>query len=178
MFWGLAKAFPTDFVMNLLPRTDIQTAIHGCYILCYTCGVVKKVKRQFNARLKEETVFAIQELAERWGCSQAEVVERVVSETPVPPRAGTVRMPEMVAGQTHWEIGVLGHEPSLRAEPTDDPREFRVVDNRPKNCFCKHCGERFAGAKYASICQGCKSSGHTLTPNECPICMERGTGAI
>lgn len=46
------------------------------------------------------------------------------------------------------------------------------VDRRPKNAFCKHCGSRFAGVKYATICPGCKSSGHTLTPGECPVCGE------
>lgn len=47
-----------------------------------------------------------------------------------------------------------------------------VADKRPKNCFCKHCGSRFAGTKYASICADCKSSGHTLQPSECPGCNE------
>ena len=46
------------------------------------------------------------------------------------------------------------------------------LDNRPKNCFCKHCGQRFAGPKYSNICGDCKSSGHTLMPAECPRCTE------
>lgn len=50
--------------------------------------------------------------------------------------------------------------------------ERPVIDNRPKNAFCKHCGNRFAGVKFATICGDCKSSGHTLTPNECPVCNE------
>ena len=45
-------------------------------------------------------------------------------------------------------------------------------DNRPKNATCRHCGERFAGQRFATICQSCKSSGHTLTPAECPVCNE------
>ena len=45
-------------------------------------------------------------------------------------------------------------------------------DNRPKNAFCKHCGSRFAGARFATICPECKTSGHTLTPADCPVCGE------
>lgn len=46
------------------------------------------------------------------------------------------------------------------------------TDRRPKNCFCKHCGSRFAGPKFSTICSECKGSGHTLTPSECPKCNE------
>jgi len=55
---------------------------------------------------------------------------------------------------------------------TDAIGEGEYVDNRPKNAYCKHCGKRFAGAKFATICPECKSSGHTLTPAECPVCNE------
>jgi hypothetical protein len=47
-----------------------------------------------------------------------------------------------------------------------------TVDNRQKNCFCKHCGSRFAGPRFATVCGDCKSSGHTLSPAECPRCTE------
>lgn len=74
---------------------------------------------------------------------------------------------------THVAGGVLGGRArQIVGEFDPPPAILPPVDNRPKNCFCKHCGERFAGAKYASICQGCKSGGHTLTPNECPLCGE------
>lgn len=46
------------------------------------------------------------------------------------------------------------------------------IDNRPKNAYCKHCGNKFAGAKFATICPSCKSSGHTLAPAECPACND------
>lgn len=47
-----------------------------------------------------------------------------------------------------------------------------LTDNRPKNCFCKHCSNRFAGPRFASICSNCKSGGHTNQPSECPLCNE------
>jgi len=50
--------------------------------------------------------------------------------------------------------------------------EFKVEDSRPKNAYCKHCGSRFAGQRFATICSDCKASGHTLTPAECPVCGE------
>jgi hypothetical protein len=76
---------------------------------------------------------------------------------------------------------LLGYSPANKEAPEPDKpvRDFspdpEPIDNRPKNCFCKHCGGRFAGLRYASICPTCKASGHTLTPNECPRCGE-GTG--
>lgn len=47
-----------------------------------------------------------------------------------------------------------------------------TVDNRPKNCRCRHCPERFAGPKWATICPDCKSTGHTGQPAECPRCTD------
>lgn len=72
--------------------------------------------------MRDETIFAIETLAERWECSQAEVIERVINETPIPPRAGTVNLPRMGEGQSHWEIQGIG-----RGVPTDDPDEFVIV---------------------------------------------------
>jgi hypothetical protein len=58
--------------------------------------------------------------------------------------------------------------------------EMRIVapSALPKNASCKHCGERFVGPKFAMICPDCKSGGHTNDPRECPVCLERGTGAL
>lgn len=64
--------------------------------------------------------------------------------------------------------GTLGTTPALGPMVSASP----VVDNRPKNATCKHCGEMFAGARFATICPGCKSLGHTLMPAECPRCTE------
>lgn len=56
-------------------------------------------------------------------------------------------------------------------------RDFREsspepVDRRPKNCRCLHCGDRFAGPRWANNCPKCKSNGHTNTPADCPACNE------
>lgn len=65
--------------------------------------------------------------------------------------------------------------PYSRSPDLDEPLEAereQAVDNRPKNATCRHCGVRFAGQRFATICSSCKSGGHTLTPAECPACNE------
>lgn len=62
--------------------------------------------------------------------------------------------------------------PAMQEQTREILEQIPIVDNRPKNAFCKHCGARFAGQRFATICPGCKSSGHTLTPAECPVCNE------
>ncbi len=59
-----------------------------------------------------------------------------------------------------------------RQETPIEPSQISGVQrgSPPKNAFCKHCGNRFVGSKYATICSECKSTGHTLIPAECPIC--------
>ena len=61
---------------------------------------------------------------------------------------------------------------STNAIVTANQRDEPISDNRPKNAFCKHCGERFAGSRFATICSSCKSQGHTNEPAECPKCTE------
>lgn len=67
--------------------------------------MAKKTKRQFNVRLKEETVFQIEVLATKWECSQAEVVERLVGGV---------------------QAGGLSHVPGERVVP--DPAVDRDMD--------------------------------------------------
>ncbi len=45
---------------------------------------------------------------------------------------------------------------------------------------CAHCGgARRGSTKFATICFGCKSSGHTNEPRDCPKCtIDYGTGAL
>ncbi len=66
--------------------------------------------------------------------------------------------------------------PTLRdiRERLGEHERVEPVDNRPKNCRCRHCGRGFAGPRFATICSECKSAGHTLAPNECPVCNEAG----
>lgn len=65
-------------------------------------------------------------------------------------------------GRTMQDAGrIVQDTPSYVVPPSLNDDE-RIVDKRPKNCFCKHCGNRFAGPKFATICPECKS--------ECPQC--------
>ncbi len=83
--------------------------------------MAKKPKKLKAYRLRGETIFAIETLAERWECSRAEVIERVVAGVPIPNRPGTISMPPMANGQTHWQIEGIG-----KAVPTGDPGEFKI----------------------------------------------------
>lgn len=76
-------------------------------------------------------------------------------------------------------VGDMPDVPLPSERPKIDPViADTVIDNRPKNAYCKHCGSRFAGAKFATICPECKSSGHTNQPAECPRCGDGGTGGL
>lgn len=83
--------------------------------------------------------------------------KRLVSDGPpadlIPPRGGLVGTISVDAEENSATVNV-------------------EVDNRPKNCRCRHCPERFAGPRWATICPSCKSGGHTNTPAECPACNE------
>lgn len=49
--------------------------------------------------------------------------------------------------------------------------EARTSD-APKNCSCKHCGDRFAGARFATLCGRCRDNGHQeRQPEDCRECQ-------
>lgn len=119
--------------------------------------MAKKPKVPLNVLVMEGTRQAVKDLAVALECSQGDVIDRALLAFDTGAlNAGRDPEPDVV--------------PSLSTTPS--------VDARPKNAFCKHCGERFAGQRFATICPNCKSSGHTLTPAECPACGERGTGGL
>lgn len=72
------------------------------------------------------------------------------------------------------KIGEKASRHSVSIMPPSEPfeEEIPVVDKRPKNCRCRHCGKAFAGPRFTQICSECKSVGHTLSPAECPVCNE------
>ncbi len=118
-------------------------------------GMAKVNSVRVNMRLRDEARFALEELAERMGCSQTAVVERAVleahkrvssgSEVEVEPRRGAVA-------------------PPLRAE-------IAII--------CRHCKEPFGGQKFqAPLCGDCKRVGHRGDLHECPVCVDYGTGAL
>lgn len=43
---------------------------------------------------------------------------------------------------------------------------------QPKNAHCRHCGNRFAGSKFATICGACQNGGHVGDPRDCGACTE------
>lgn len=91
-------------------------------------------------RLRDDAKLALEDLAERWGCSQTAVVERAIQEA-------------------HKGAG---------NEKKAEQEESRT----PPNCTCLHCGERFVGAKYATICPSCRGRSHQNLPVNCEACHE------
>lgn len=81
------------------------------------------------------------------------------------------RVPISAGGGAERVRQMTGHARPM-FHTVDDFEPVPVVDKRPKNCRCRHCGKGFAGPRFSQICGECKSMGHTLSPNECPACNE------
>lgn len=111
--------------------------------------------------LDERVHAALDELKAQWGSYNKALLEMLVPNNDAPE-----------------EEPVGGDGNGRREAAANAMAEAEAEDSRPKNAQCRHCGERFAGPRSASICPECKSTGHTLAPAECPACAERGTGAL
>lgn len=147
------------------------------YSVLYICAQMGQVNIRVGNERVESVRQRLKDAATRLGVSQGDVLERGLDRLgenggsdpgdlsqKIYERAGRIEnMVEELLG-----LGV----PAIDGEAHDVPPILRaaagVEDNRPKNATCKHCGERFAGARFATICPGCKSGGHTLAPAECP----------
>lgn len=125
-----------------------------------------RISSEVDQLLKFESARLTDEQGKK--VSEADVIEMAVvkwcSEDGVNTPVNTApRLTDSFPGEIEQRI--LREEQEILSEGS-------LFDRRPKNAFCKHCGSRFAGVKYATICPECKSSGHTLTPSECPVCNE------
>lgn len=146
---------------------------------------------QVNIRVADGRVEAVRqrlkEVASQMGISQGDVLEKGLEKL----GEGASASEGGIAQKTYERAGrienmveeLLGLGVSVQprvdaggsSTPLLDMVRGRVdvpADNRPKNARCKHCGEMFAGARFATICPGCKSIGHTLMPADCPVCGE------
>lgn len=120
--------------------------------------LIEKTPKTFNARFEKEVFWAIADLvAAKYGRDKTEAVGRAILEA-----KGRLSAPVMTP------VGVVNpaNLPRLQApNPAPQPVGFPVD--------CRHCGERTTGpTKFATICFGCKSSGHSNTPSECPVCTD------
>lgn len=114
--------------------------------------------RTRTIRVDDEVWAAIQALP---GRTQNEAMRQLLIDTGKP--SVTEKLDELRELILKLGLGAVQSEIS---------GNFESTDSRPKNAHCKHCGNRFTGQRYATICPDCKSSGHTLTPAECPSCNE------
>lgn len=111
-------------------------------------------------RLKSEARYALEELAERWKCSKTAAVERMILKTHEALKLGLSTPSESL--------------PPARVKPESIPG-VQVGAGERKNATCRHCGQRFTGAKYATICRACEDGGHLGEPRDCGVCTE-GSG--
>ena len=119
----------------------------------YTVHYMAKVgalPRSF--RLKNEVIWALEELAAQWECSQTQAVERAIL------RAHNGASEPIAAPKP------TSSAPATKAEIT---------------IFCRHCGQPFAGQKFQPpLCVQCAKDGHGGDPRNCRICQDGGTGAL
>lgn len=73
-----------------------------------------------------------------------------------------------------------GEIPASPIPSLDDLRQIAAGKVAPireadlaKNARCRHCGNKFAGSKYATLCADCRDNGHQETqPADCRGCQE------
>lgn len=125
--------------------------------------MAKVAKTLIALRLTAESVSAIKFWANEDKDSQANVVDAAVKmydETRThggQPTSRKGRYPDGVTIDPPFPM------PSERGADTSVPRGFPIQ--------CRHCGEHGRGAtKFATICFGCKSDGHSNDPRDCPVC--------
>lgn len=113
-------------------------------------------------------MWALEDLAQRWNCSQTAAAERAILEAhgsgvdlsePLP--ASGSKTVDMPVSPIHAEL-----------TGAEDRVGFPIQ--------CAHCPTgNWGSTKWATICFDCKSAGHTNQPADCPRCgMDYGTGAL
>lgn len=121
-----------------------------------------KVPKTFNARFSKEVFWAIADLVgAKYGRDKTEAVERAVLEA----------RDRVMGVSSNFAYPAPALAQPQAAQPVPQDVGFTIQ--------CRHCGERALGAtKFATICFGCKSDGHSNEPRECPVCTSQGTGAL
>lgn len=137
-------------------------------------------KVALNTMVAAETMEAIRSLAT--GKSQGQVVDEAIaaiqggdqhSEVNRWFRETWTRLDEILETVQTVPSDAASREPGGDIEfgiETDGSFRAVAAPNLPKNATCRHCGNRFAGPKYATICSLCKSVGHTGDLRDCPRC--------
>jgi hypothetical protein len=113
-----------------------------------------------------ETQRAAEELGVLWECEPGEALKRAVLRVLGVAQAGCIAAGGAVESTSSPEPGTFG-------EPVEVVGIQVGVSNLPKNADCKHCGKKFAGARYATRCSDCEAAGHQTDPHGCDECIGR-----
>lgn len=159
--------------------------------------MAKKKRVPLNRLVTSETFESVKELALVLECSEGEVLDQAVMLLESASRNG--KGTETVGASVRE---VVREEPSeeefdeteergqiaenalqggpvsleyLRRVAAGEFTRTATVTETPKNARCIHCGERFAGSRFANLCEGCQEVGHGGDPRECGECgVSRG----
>lgn len=151
----------------------------------------------FNTTIEAGTKEALDAMAESEGTTYGRLVDSMVvfyrDRAKLDIGQVASRLDLVVAGMQRVEdkvLDLLSQGVSVVEAPAAKPPFDAVRDlvaavpgvSTAGNGFpirCAHCRENGRGAtKWATLCFGCKGGGHTLTPAECPVCCDYGTGAL
>lgn len=138
--------------------------------------------KRINIRLGEEVSGFLDKLMADWKCSQTAAVERAIVEAHAKGNQTSetlelVRsLPDHTAIREIIDDALQAIIEARQAQRATNPAEVQGIQNGyaglAKNAFCKHCGSKFAGNKFAQVCPECEEAGHKrVPPAECPECQ-------
>ena len=153
--------------------------------------------KRLNIRLSDEAAASLEAKAEEIACSQTVIIERLLTlpqSATLSPKVvqHSVAEPELLQRiyERQNQIQITLEEvletvqrvPETRPsgfDPASIPGVLQGAAGLPKNAFCKHCGNRFAGSKWATLCPDCQANGHrNVLPADCGECRTSGTGGL
>lgn len=123
--------------------------------------MAKADSKQKNVRLRNDVWFAVEELQERWGVSRDMVLEKAITAAHAAFCGVTAAVDTVTTNSSFTPIGL------------DEIPGVQVGMGLPKNATCAHCGKKFVGARFASLCGDCIEAGHLGDVRECKACGER-----
>lgn len=139
------------------------------YDCCTVLEMAETAKSTY--RFKDATRGAIKWWAKQDEVTDTEIVERAVAFYDEM-RAGGGEVPSVVAIPEGERMrAVLRSDLRPGSDPANIPGVQRgVAVDAPKNASCIHCGSRFAGTKFATLCRECQAGGHLGDPRNCGGC--------
>lgn len=134
-------------------------------------------------RFDDDTLTAIDTLMQIWQCkTQKEAVRRAILQAlrPTAPQNGSADYGDRLNAlrDAIYALSDKLDEVLTAVQTKHSHLQPAMVgtgngEDQPKNAFCKHCGQRFAGPRFAALCGACADQGHeNKVPAECVGCQQ------